>query len=1578
MNTDKIQYDVAINATLDDKTINVSMSFCTTTVPPSQATSVSQVFENALWSIVNDAEKPISDFDLLSDRDRHQILKWNVAHPVTADRVVHELFMEQAIRHPSKVAITSWDGDLTYKELDDYSSHLAQHLILDLALESQAVVALCFDKSAWTIVALMAILKAGGTCVPLNPEHPIQRLQYLVGETKAAVVLVSPKYAHFFDERKVVRIAQVDWHFMDQLSSKRQTLVKHPGLESCTSFYQNFTSKVTPDQAAVIVFTSGSTGKPKGIVLEHRALCSSIHAHGSIMCFGTSSRVLQFAAYTFDASLTEIFTTLLYGGCVCVPDHRERMNDISGAVNRMGVNLALLTPTIVSLLSPESLPTLQTLVLIGEQVPQQLVVTWARHVFLINGYGPSECTIFSTAYPGMGPSSKATTIGKAVGTVLWIADSTNHKRLAPIGGVGELLIQGPVLARGYLNDLEKTNAAFIQSQPWLLDTRLYKTGDLVRYNPDGLIDFIGRKDTQIKLHGQRIELAEIEHHLSLENRVRQSAIIMGTAGPCEKQLVAVVVLEGCSDQTTEDLSGNSLELVDEETKKIVPGQQVISQQVHEIKESLSNRLPAYYIPTVWAIVKTLPITISGKLDRMRIREWVETMDEAIHQKILGIAAAPVSERIATVMEEQIRLVWGRVLGIPPSQIGLDRSFTSLGGDSITAMQIRAQCRSTLDITITVEETLRCKSISQLAACAKPANQYQWSTEEELTDIPFQLSPIQQLYFSQVATESHEFYQSLLVGFTERVSAESVAHAVKYVVSRHPMLRARFTQHSGKWTQRVVEEVAGSYGYETLTLDTAKHISNMASDCQTTLNITDGPVFAANLYNIRDEDMQDCSQSLFLVAHHLVVDLVSWRIILADLEEYIRAGHLALKTPLPFSVWSQSVENYCNQYCNGDAPRLENQPDNFQYWGIQDKDSNLFGDIVVEECILDARATSMLFGAANDSLRTEPVDIILATLITSFSEVFERTPTIFCEGHGRESWDSDIDLSETVGWFTTLSAVFLQQPGTDVIEAVRLVKDLRRRFPRNSWQYFVSRFTTTAATEPKEFLFNYFGRAQQFEGDNALFYLQSGVPPTTGTTVRRLALFDIGLVLEGDKVNGDLARISFTFNRHMRHQDRIRDWIRLFGVKLENVINTLVRKAAEYTLGDFPLLPLTYRGLENLTKELPVSSLDEVENIYSCTPMQQGILISQIKAPETYRVVQVCEVLSEDPRNTLVEVEKLVQAWQTVVNHHPVLRTIFLEVDSRSRKAMFGQIVLKRHATSTTVLQYDSDDDKAAINYLSEHPGLDYVARAPLHQFTVCETPSRVFARIEISHALTDGTSMAILIRDLNLAYRGRLNVQAPLYADYIEYLQRQDRSRALEYWKTYLADISPCQLPLLSSASQVKHSEHHSLPVRLGDISSLRRFCADRSITLANLFQVAWGLVLKSYTSSNDICFGYLTSGRDVPIAGIYDIVGPFINMLVCRLNFSGATTASQLLDEVQKETLRGLDHQHTPLIDVQHTLGIERGGLFNTGMSLQRHIAGPINETAQDGGIKIVPVASQDPTEVSSIGSRPIIIIAS
>ncbi|KAG9230845.1 hypothetical protein BJ875DRAFT_384242 [Amylocarpus encephaloides] len=677
------------------------LSYVGSILTTATATNVAYTFKKAIDRILESADRSVASLDLLTQLDLERVKGWNTHFPEAIDACVHDLLLNHAAASPGSPAICCWDGDLTYEELDKLSAPLACYLI-SRGVRNETLVPVCFNKSMYAIVCMVAVLRAGGAFVPMDPAHPPSRLQTIAQNTNARLILASPETSILFSGL-VSQTITVSGPFLASLSEPLNVLPVN----------------VRTYNAAFVLFTSGSTGEPKGIVQEHASVCTSSLAHGRTLNMTPKSRVFQYAAYTFDVSMMDIFTTLIYGGCVCIPSEEDRRSNIVGSINTMQVNWVLFTPSVAGLLSPEEVPTLETLVLGGEAITQECILRWAHKLRLFNCYGPCECaaaTILEIS-PGSG---KISGIGRTFGCgISWVVDTRDHNILVPIGAIGELAVEGPTLARGYLNDMEKTKSSFVKSPKWPSQIagsrtrRLYKTGDLVRYLSDGSLEFVGRKDLQIKVRGQRVEIGEVEHYISIFAGVSLSTVISPKTGPYATKLVGVLqLLHPGSENTTER---RQLQLLEKHHVKITKFSS------ERLTSYLKAKLPSYMIPNHWLLVERIPLSVSGKIDRKAVGLWLASLyypteDMTIENDHRNREISP-DDSIAFKLSSKLKsLMCPKGIQLPSELLGQDWQLENAGIDSIQIISliifIKQEFNIKLQVGVLLRSTATIRTIAQ--------------------------------------------------------------------------------------------------------------------------------------------------------------------------------------------------------------------------------------------------------------------------------------------------------------------------------------------------------------------------------------------------------------------------------------------------------------------------------------------------------------------------------------------------------------------------------------------------------------------------------------------------------------------------------------------------------------------------------------------------------------------------------------------------------------------------------------------------------------------------------------------------
>lgn len=1491
----------------------------------------------------------LAGLSVLPQSECSEIWGWNQVVPSSVDRCLHAMVEEVVSKQPDAEAVCAWDGNFTYRELDDLASRLASCLV-ELGVTIESMVPVYFEKSKWTIVAMLAILKAGAAFIPNDPSQASDRRERLFAQANVRVVLASSNHAAevMASHRRVLA---VDQQLMDSL----------PMAPSMSQPLAN----PSPNCAAYTIFTSGSTGQPKGVVVEHRAISSNCIYHGQAMGFSADSRVLQFCAYTFDPNILEIFTTLIYGGCVCVPSDADRLGDIESCMNNMAVDTAIFTPSTARLLDPQRMTTLRKLIMGGENAVQEDFAKWSGLETVMNVYGPAECSIVHSLNVVDFSINQDACIGKAVGSVSWIVMPGNPNCLAPVNSVGELLVEGPILFRGYLNESEKTAASLIENPAWLQQGAgghpgrtgvLYKTGDLVKYDDQGRLIYVGRVDTVVKLRGQRVELGEVEYWM-------RECIAEATLVACE-----VIVPQGASSKPmlaafimTEQSSLNTLDNSD--SRDLDSAELEIFPMSAETENVLSEKLPSHMIPAVCFRVGHINLNSSGKTDRRHLR----TIGSSISiQKLaeMRVNSSQAKRMPETDSEHSLQKIWATVLNIDLAIIGIDDSFFQLGGDSISAMQVSAMSRASQN-HVTTSEILRLKTIARLAPIGRRQNKLTAVDSLRQADMvgqSFNLSPIQQLYVQLQKDPRHCFDQHFFLKFRQSISFKTLEIALETILSRNAMLRARFTQLEDKsWQQCVSQKGHDCFEIEHVKWDGSdkSHLVEAIRICRSKLDIENGPLVAAVFFD------GSSSQKLFITAHHLVIDLVSWRAVLKELEEILTTTESLLPVGTSFQAWCAHQGQYAAKALALTDASLQAPESRASYWGLTES-TNQMCDTASFEFTMDEATTTKLLGSCNSAFGTRPVELMIAALAHSFSLAFDDrdTPTIFAESHGRESNDDLVDISRTVGWFTTMYPVLSgAEPSSDLFSLIRQTKDSMRQASDNGWSYFTSLFVDRERTLshssmfPVEVVLNYAGIYQQLERADACFELTSmpsGCDFGPPSDFQRFALFDVMIGIE----RGCMA-ISMVYHTKALHQHKIANWSALFKTDLEQLSAILPSKAPEWTLSDFPTLFRSYDDIHEtkslLRAQANITSLDQVEDMYNCSATQEGILIAQAKDSSNYRSSLDFKLVSTR-LSQQIDLARVEEAWRAVVRRHSLLRAIF--VSGVPGSAGTTQIILRNPTPNISIVQSINDVRKMQSNRPYEPSGLQH------HLFAYSAEDGGVCLSLAINHCIVDAYSIDILLQDFKKAFMGSLDANGPAYRDFIDYEAAQPVETSRAFWNQYLDGVAPCLFPTL-----VENAEESvgSLQVHVPELDSagIHDFCAKWDLTTATIMQAAWGLVLRQYSGSAISCFGMMTSCRDAPLEGVDAVLGPLINMIPCQIQLYHQKSVIDVLRDVQTAYINALAHQTYSLAAINSERNVGATGLFNSILSLQRGVK---ELTASDNGYDILVEGGFDPVEVSNI----------
>ncbi|KAI8633245.1 putative aminoadipate-semialdehyde dehydrogenase [Xylariaceae sp. FL1651] len=869
-------FALALSCDLEDAIISVRAMFDPAVLCERQMGRILQQFEHYLQSLFEAPRKTkLSHIPRLNSHDLSEVISMNnkVHEQGRVYKCIHELFSTKSQEQPTVIAVDAHDGCATYGELEEMSDRLAQELRRK-GVTAECPVAFIFEKSMWTVVSILSIMKAGGACVPIATSDPATRKATVISRVAAKIILTSTA-----EYKGSLSLAP------SVIEISAESISRLPKAVDA-----NMRWKSSPENLAYILFTSGSTGLPKGVMLEHRNLASSLQCLISTFGWNSDSRILQFASHVWDASIGEIMGALLSGGCLCIPSGEARESDLIGFIKSSEVNCAALTPTVYRTLSPDELPGLKSLVSIGEAIPPDASKTWGKARRLFNGWGPCEASIISSVAELTPDSPYPQSIGNPINCSLWIANPRNVNELAPIGAVGEILIEGSCVARGYLEDDSKTKMSFIKPPLWAppREGRLcnfYRTGDMAKYYPDGSICFVGRQDSQIKIRGQRLELGEVEGIIAGCSKVRDVSVTTKIHDG-RTELVAIICLENSS------LPRNAIlqELSHEHSK-------VSSEDLRAARDHAHSRLPLYMVPTIWLAVEKLPRTSSAKVDRVAINQWLKTKNLSSARAALNIATGKSLTPPSTTQERLIQSIWSSVLSIPESEIGCESFFGQLGGDSILAMQVVGQARKR-GLRISAASLLGSKTLTSIAKTSTaiqpapenavaPTNATPRDGQiiEQITATLTGLSGLNQhlrhenidaivpatdgqtTMLALSETGGRGYYIDFTLDFKPHLKTARLRRACEEVIQNHSILRTVFVCHSSTIQQIVLKASPPNRVVE----ETGKYTPNLA--------------FRQGISLARFHLMSDghTCQRLRLEIHHALYDAVSLGLIFRDLD-----------------------------------------------------------------------------------------------------------------------------------------------------------------------------------------------------------------------------------------------------------------------------------------------------------------------------------------------------------------------------------------------------------------------------------------------------------------------------------------------------------------------------------------------------------------------------------------------------------------------------------------------------------------------------------------------------------------------
>ncbi|RUS95283.1 hypothetical protein DSM106972_090590 [Dulcicalothrix desertica PCC 7102] len=1450
--------------------------------------TLSEQYCTLLESAINNPEAAISDLEILSKIQQQQLLIEfnNTKTDYPEHKCIHQLFEEQVERTPDSIAVVFENEHLTYAELNARSNQLA-HELQELGVKPEALVAIYLEPSLEMVIGIFGILKAGGAYVPLDSSYPQERLAFMLEDAQVQLVLTQQKLVKSLPDKSRVICLDKDWEAITYDSNKKPV------------------STVKPENLAYVIYTSGSTGKPKGTMISHQGLVNYVTWCAKAYAVADGEGAPVNSSIGFDATITSLFSPLLVGQKVILLPENQKIEYLSNLLSsKNDFSLVKITPAHLEILS-ELLPQNQVptrtkaFIIGGEALPPTSVAFWqthAPHTKLINEYGPTETVVGCCVYEVPQQSSLANSIpiGRPIANVqLYILDE--YLQPVPIGASGELYIGGAGIARGYLNRPELTAEKFIPN-PFCQEKggRLYKTGDLACYLPDGNINFLGRVDSQVKIRGFRIELEEIEAVLKQHPQVQKAVVIVREDTLGNKRLVAYVI----PDQ-----------------KQSTTG---------ELSDFVKQKLPEYMAPNIFVFIDTLPLTPNGKINHSALP--VPDTSKSLEKDF-------VLPRTQT--EEILATIWTQVLGL--KQVSIYDNFFELGGDSIQSIQITARANQA-GLQISPRQLFQHQTIAELATVTETIPFVQVEQDTIVGSVP--LTPIQHWFFEQNLPEQHHFNQSLLLDLQQDFDPDRLEKAIQQLIIHHDALRLHFVQEASHWQQfnadtnvavslDRVDLSALSEAEQKLALEAA------ANDLQASLNLSNAPLMRVTLFDLGSAQ----PNKLLWVIHHLVVDGVSWRILLEDLQTVYQQLNQGEPIALPpkttsFKHWSQSLSEYTQ------SPELEEE---LKYWLAKPrfevpslpvehlfvKENNTVASSRTVSVALSSADTKALLQEVPQVYNTQINDVLLTALVLAFNSSFgKRRLLVDLEGHGRENLFQGVNLSRTVGWFTTIFPVLLDLEETIIPgEALKSVKEQLRQIPKQGINYGLLRYlkqdkaisARLQAMPQAEVLFNYLGQFDTVISSSSLFEIaQQSIGAESNPQGNRSHLLEINALVSGGQL-----QLNWTYSEAVHHRATIENLAQEFIAALQNlIVHCQSPEAGGYTPSDFPYSGLNLQKIKKL-----LGNNRQIEDIYPASPLQDEMIFEFTEYYEDSQPGIFLSRLHLELHGAL-NVPAFKRAWQEVVARHSIFRTAFLweELD-KSLQVVYKQVTLPWEQQDWRGLS-PKVQSKRLKKFLGKELNQSFdLSKAPLMRFDIIQTAENVHQFIWTQHQLlTDGWSLSLVFKEASILYRefcqGKdVYLEKPRpYRDYIAWLQEQDLLKAEKLWRQELqglTKLTTVDVDEEPSPFSDEEEYYNTREIALSQLTTtdINTWVQQHHLTLNTIVQAVWALLLSRYSKQEQVLFWTVVSGRPATVTGVEEMVGLFINEVFLQLQVSVENPLLSWLKEIQIKHAKLRQYDYFPLI---------------------------------------------------------------
>lgn len=1458
------KFDLSFNFSENEECISISLDYNSDLFDKETISRLGEHLEKIIDEAVSDPEKSLNQINFISNTEKNQLINDfnNRDADYPKEKTLVELFEEQVNLDPQKTALVFNDKKFTFRELNEKSNQLAHYLKSNYSIEPNHLIGIKLERSEHLIISILGVLKSGAAYVPIDPEYPQERIDYILKDSQCKLLI---------DEIELSKFSSVENRFPTT----------------------NQKTKLRFNDLVYVIYTSGSTGKPKGCLIEHQGIINRIDWMWKEFGYDSNDIILQKTTFTFDVSVWEIFMPLCWGACMvlCQDEDVKSPERILHLIQTKKITSLHFVPSMLNVFvqklqeendSAGLLKSLRNVITSGEALLLETVKKWYQitDVVIHNLYGPTEASIDVTFHT-TSSSDSIIPIGAPINnTQIYILDQ--QQNILPIGVIGEICIGGDGLAHGYINKAELTNEKFI-ANPHKANSRIYRTGDRGRWLPNGSVEYLGRKDDQVKIRGFRIELGEIENALRLNAKIEDAVVLAKELLTSEKELVAYLV---CNSELN----------------------------ISELRSELGKKIPAYMIPNHYVNLEQLPLTPNGKLDKKALPSPIKAS--------VNTGAEYVAPR--NQIEEELIKIWQSVLG--KDQIGVKDNFFVLGGDSIKSIQIVSKMKQLdLQISVAdvfMEPILEnlAKLVTRfvndvdqgLETGSVLLNPIQHFFFEKIhTDIHHFN---QSVLLKSTDRLDDKIISEVFIKLTEHHDALRL---------RYKKANGNWSQEYSEPDKTIFSldtfDLRDSF-------DELQDLKVHGEALQAGLNIENGPLIKLGLFQMQDADrllivihhliidgvswrilFEDFASLYEQIQTKSIIKLplktTSFKSWMENQAKY--ANSEVLQKELKY--W-QEIENTQVQSISLDVLKGEN------LCGIK--------QTISFEVARDSIQSFVENGAKH--LNTDINSLLISCLGVAIQKTFGINKTaIYLEGHGREELEDKSDISRTVGWFTSIFPFIVDiEENTKPLAHLIAVKDSLKRIPNKGIGYGLISYLKDEDFDQQispQIMFNFLGEFDSGiklgEAQNNVFeFSNEEYGADTSLNQERFTEIDINGMLMETGLN-----MSITYSSEQYKETTIKAFQANYKeaiLQLTEIVTNLTESIK--SPGDF-----TYSSLSiNEVKEIE-STVGKIEDIYPLSPMQIGLfyhwLVDKSSCLYTDHVsMRISGNMNVDVLKESYQylIDRYPILRTSFLNNYG---DEALQIVKEKLEANFKFIDLSSEAENTETMVLE-------IKEKEKFEGFDLNKDGQTRLTVIKIRDNEFEFIWSFHHIIMDGWCMGIINEEFYLIYDSLERNKAvelqkpPAFVNYINWLSNVDHTKAKEYWENYLSGYNETTgLPVIQQSSEyIQKTKMFRIDQHtLNDLIDLG---AANNITINTIFQGLWGIILSKLNNRRDVVFGSVVSGRPAELVGIEKMIGLFINTVPVRISYDDTTKLIDLLVDLQQNDVKGKEYHYTQLSEIQAT----------------------------------------------------------